>query len=193
MATYFDLEKFNYFLETGKDKPVDNKEDWILETVDNIYKVAKENNICTEPLDVYAVITKLYGLNVQIVDLKKKECCIIGSVTSGEFTIYVNSNSKPERQKFAMAHALGHCIRHKDTKFVFGKLWNDDMLLYKKNAEPSEVEASHFAAELLMPREMFASYIKEGFNTVEKLADKFKVQTLAVKYQACNLKYLDDF
>jgi len=81
-----------------------------------------------------------------------------------EWAILVNSQHHPNRQRFTIAHELGHLLLHgyrtphADTQF---------RLRDARSSEGSvleEIQANRFAAELLMPRTMILKAIQRyGF------------------------------
>jgi Zn-dependent peptidase ImmA (M78 family) len=69
---------------------------------------------------------------------------------------------------------------------------NEDRFLFRADniSSPAEMEANHFAAELLMPEEHVKSLIADGTTSIQDLADKFNVSPGAMKYRLINLGYL---
>lgn len=89
----------------------------------------------------------------------------------------------PVRQRFTIAHelghhALGHGTRFRDTTSNFNVYYRD----------PVEVEANAFAAALLMPSRYVWSEFNAGrANDVARLADTFGVSQVAMLYRLKNL------
>lgn len=113
----------------------------------------------------------------------------------GHALIGVNSNEAPVRQRFSIAHELGHFILHpqKDA-FV-------DLDYRKERADgtarpPRERHADMFAAALLMPRKHlikdFRHLAKDGFTeeVTETLAKQYAVSEEAMRYRLINLSSL---
>ncbi|SRR5581483_47271 len=74
--------------------------------------------------------------------------------TNGKSFISVNSNSKPEqRRRFIAAHELGHYELHRNLEPIFSD--TDASLLTWYQEGSHEQEANYFAAEFLMPSEVF--------------------------------------
>ena len=117
----------------------------------------------------------------------------------GENTVIgINSAHPDTRQRFSIAHELGHLLLHKKNLFV-DKVINRD----SKSSlaiDKAEIEANAFAAELLMPRNFIMEEIqrklaKRNFTLskeklIETLARKFKVSTQAMEYRLNNLGIL---
>lgn len=113
------------------------------------------------------------------------------------WAIICNGAHVPVRQRFTIAHELGHLRLHGYTSPHADKGFR----LRFRNAESSEgsvleeIEANQFAAELLMPREIvLAEAAKMGLDyagpddvELERLAKIFKVSKLALSIRLANL------
>lgn len=110
----------------------------------------------------------------------------------GKGSIFVNNAHHPNRQRFTIAHELGHYfLDHINGVHV------DKTVLYRdansgKAQFADEINANRFAAELLMPREFIDKYLKtigDYFedNLIENLASKFLVSTTAMSLRLQNL------
>ncbi|WP_320174207.1 ImmA/IrrE family metallo-endopeptidase [Maridesulfovibrio sp.] len=101
---------------------------------------------------------------------------------SGEFTlengapvIKYNATEAPVRQRFTVAHELGHYVLH------HGPRHRDEAQNFSiNNYDLYEVAANNFAAELLMPAEAVRYLIEQGVTTLKGLADSFNVSTVAM-------------
>lgn len=95
--------------------------------------------------------------------------------------IQVNSNIQFEAKKrFAAAHELGHYEMHRDIQPIFSDTEEDLMNWYK--AGPQEIEANEFAAEFLMPSEVFYNECARkrfGPDVIEYLANRFHISKTA--------------
>lgn len=95
--------------------------------------------------------------------------------------ITINSDIQFETKKrFAAAHELGHYEMHRDIKPIFSDTEEDLMNWYK--AGPHEMEANEFAAEFLMPSELFYKECeRKKFEpkVIEHLANRFQVSKTA--------------
>ena len=105
--------------------------------------------------------------------------------TNGNWVIGVNKKHHPKRRRFTLAHEFGHFILHKNEDMVF----EDEVLFRDENLTAIEYAANRFAAELLMPQDLFVSSIKKGETSLEDLAEQFEVSTLAVKNRVLTLGY----
>lgn len=99
----------------------------------------------------------------------------------GRYKISVNKADHYFRQRFTMAHELGHFVFHKD---LIGSGITDNRLYRSTNpkiTEKHEVEANRFAASLLMPYRHVLRDYEEMERDIEKLATKWKVSPKAMK------------
>jgi Zn-dependent peptidase ImmA (M78 family) len=118
----------------------------------------------------------------------------------GRVLIAVNPNQHPNRQRFTMAHELGHFFVHQyygseDVEHVDGDFrlhWRNDTS--SQGIDWGEIEANRFAAALLMPENL----LKEDMNkcptidieAVQRLASLYKVSRLAMQFRLINLGIL---
>lgn len=112
-------------------------------------------------------------------------------IRDGQAIIGINSLHHPNRQRFSIAHELGHLVLHKSmvTSQVhvdkeFPVLMRDTKAY--SGSDKIEIEANQFAAELLMPKaflqEMLADkkFDVDDETFVESLAQRFKVSKQAM-------------
>lgn len=107
-----------------------------------------------------------------------------------DITIYVCPNDMLERQRFTIAHELGH--------FMCGHLTEDKTMFRDGNKEysrdnydPQEYEANNYAAELLMPVEKIEFLIHDkGYNRIEDLAEALIVSYTAMSIRLKNLGWI---
>lgn len=88
----------------------------------------------------------------------------------------------PAKKRFILAHELGHYELHRHLQKGFND--NDETLnhWYQANYIKEEIEANEFAAEFLMPTELFKNECSEKvFNhqVIEHLANRFQVSKTA--------------
>lgn len=111
--------------------------------------------------------------------------------------IGVNARHHVHRQRFTIAHEIGHFMLHDD---VLQKGMHVDKVITMLNRDPAsstgtvnlEIEANQFAAELLMPRALILTYMEdEGWDygrvpddqAVEVMARAFNVSATAMTYR----------
>ncbi|MBK3528652.1 ImmA/IrrE family metallo-endopeptidase [Streptomyces sp. MBT67] len=113
--------------------------------------------------------------------------------------IGVNSATSPRRQRFTIAHEMGHLDLHEGKPLIVDHAmridWRDDVSSLGTNEE--EIEANAFAAEILMPTRMIrsqvVSYGQDGITRdrlIVQLARDFDVSAEAMGYRLINLGIL---
>lgn len=108
----------------------------------------------------------------------------------GRAWIGVNDKESLVRQRFTIAHELGHFFLHK-TEDAFVD-YRDNKRGLTRN--PKEVEANAFAAALLIPRPNLLADLKQIFQKgifeadVEDLAKKYNVSKECMNYRILNLR-----
>lgn len=110
----------------------------------------------------------------------------------GRALIGVSSTEPPVRQRFTIAHELGHFFLHpKKDAFVD---YRDNMKGVMRSSR--EKEANMFAAALLMPRKLLLKHCralaKDGFSDEEvgTLARRYGVSEDAMRFRLINLNIL---
>lgn len=163
----------------------------------SVEEILKAQNISSLPIDVKRVARSL-GADVVEKDLDHDTSGLL-AVTHGKRTIAYNSAHSENRQRFTIAHEIGHLVLHAagidhDDIFI-------DKKVYNRNSQASqgiyrqEIEANRFAAELLMPKKMLLITIKEFGGDIDlsddimlgKLARKFEVSAEALAIRLANL------
>lgn len=110
-------------------------------------------------------------------------------------TIGYDKNESKVRQRFTMAHELGHFMLHKDGELFVDKGFKT---MYRPSSNtPSdqwqEWEANEFAACLLMPQNLLEEEFKklevdyEDDSWIKKLADDFQVSLSAMSIRLSRL------
>lgn len=101
----------------------------------------------------------------------------------GNFEVYVASNTSLARDRFTIAHEIGHYVlhflwpRHKGKKI-------SKLIATRFGSDPAEWEANWFAAAFLMPEKEFLEAFRVLQSSTERLAAQFKVSALAAQTRA---------
>ncbi len=104
--------------------------------------------------------------------------------------IGVNCKHHPHRQRFTVAHELGHYILH-GTETIHYDVGGEPLYFRSDSIYyADEREANRFADELLMPEHLVSRCIEAGTCTVETLAEVFDVSEDAMRYRLVNLGYM---
>lgn len=140
---------------------------------------------------VESIVESLQLLGIEVYESKMSELNISGYVTrapsSGKPMIVVNSEDNVNRQRFTMAHELGHLLLHfnwlPNTPLNLGAgnniAYRHELEIYSSSEKVQEYEANMFAGELLMPFTKFKKMLDESRTDVE-IANYFGVSTSAV-------------
>jgi Zn-dependent peptidase ImmA (M78 family) len=111
--------------------------------------------------------------------------------------IAVNNAHHPRRQRFTIAHELGHLLLHPGRPYTVDSTirlnWRDDLSSLASDKE--EIEANAFAAALLMPQalvrhaldDLRATRSTNESHLIETLAQRFNVSSEAMSIRLVNL------
>jgi Zn-dependent peptidase ImmA (M78 family) len=142
----------------------------------------KENSITQPPVLLYK-IAKNYELDVFNANFNKYKDKVSGVLDIDQKTIYINNEDKFKRQRFTVAHELGHWFLHKNTiekdKSQYKVLLRQCSIL-KEDLPYLEKEANCFAANLLVPKKFLDKHKKMSN---PELSDLFKVSEEVIKYR----------
>ena len=158
----------------------------------------REQNVSSAPVPVVEIAAALgarvryspFDQELSGMVYMKGRCPIIG----------VNSLHHPNRQRFTVAHEVAHLTLHRhliadhvhvDKRFP--------VLMRDANSatgtQRMEMEANHFAAELLMPSFLLMPLLKkkafdiDDERPLEQLSRKFRVSKQALDYRIRNIAY----
>lgn len=118
----------------------------------------------------------------------------------GRALIGVNSKHATTRQRFTVAHEIGHLVLHKGRPMFIDRFvrvnWRNGV------SDTDEVQANAFAAELLMPRKFVEREVDRVLakrrnvtpqQLAVELAKTFHVSSEAMSYRLENLGILDPY
>ncbi|MEC9346659.1 MAG: ImmA/IrrE family metallo-endopeptidase [Pseudomonadota bacterium] len=104
-----------------------------------------------------------------------------------DFEIYVSSRTSPERDRFTIAHEIGHYFLH----YLFRRDMDEDfrnsncgMQATRYGSSREEWEANWFAASFLMPKSEFKEKFREFEGDVDSIANFFRVSRAAAKIRS---------
>jgi len=139
-------------------------------------------------------ITKRLGLKIEKIKFTNKEVSGLLKINTnaGKPIIAINASQSEARQRFTIAHEIGHYILHN-----IQDLHVDSNRVYFRNEQSSlannieEIQENQFAAELLIPTKLLIDDLvkiddlnEENLNDYsEKLSKKYKVsnQSMLIK------------
>lgn len=144
-------------------------------------------------------LAKTLGITIKKDDLGEVSLSGFAVDKHGKRYIGVNSTEPDTRQRFTIAHELGHLFLHKDNSVNYDQ---GGMMLFREDhsgdgSDIKEVEANRFAAELLMPEEQLREDIAKvgSFDlinddpTIKKLADEYGVSERAMSIRLTTLYF----
>lgn len=146
------------------------------------------------PVDVEAVAKSL-GIEVDYAFLDADISGQIERGPDGRYRIAVNAADSPSRQRFTIAHELGHYLYHRS---LIEDGVDDDrayrstsagMYHNTKIGPHQETEANRFAANLLMPTHLIKSLKARGVVTTEALAKALGVSVAAMRVRQGKAPY----
>ncbi len=113
--------------------------------------------------------------------------------SEGGALIAVNKEHHPNRQRFSVAHEVGHYLLHRDAAGYYDRKHQIGVHFRASTTggswDPKEIEANRFAAELLMPRRMIIDAIQRaGAAEASALARQFEVSEEAMTYRLADIR-----
>ncbi|WP_353649722.1 ImmA/IrrE family metallo-endopeptidase [Nakamurella sp. A5-74] len=102
---------------------------------------------------------------------------------SGTFKINVPSYTSARRDRFTIAHELGHYFLH----YLNARPDEVRRKFTRLGRNPAETQANYFAAELVMPREQFREHFMQENGDLRRLARIFDVSQLSAQVRAESL------
>ena len=127
------------------------------------------------------------GLEVDRIDLFD-EPDVAGKIerTQAGYRITINAMDPPRRQRFTLAHEIGHYILHRD---LIGDGIVDQGLYRSRLSNTVEREANRYAANLLMPTSLVRAAWREGDRSIAGTAARFNVSEDAARIRLQELGY----
>lgn len=143
-------------------------------------------------------IAKALGAQIRFSPLDQELSGMI-YIKDGIPIIGVNSLHHPNRQRFTIAHELGHLALHRDliTSTVhvdkkFPVLMRDS--ISATGTDVVEIEANNFAAALLMPKNLLEEALQkvefdiEDASPLDDLAKRFRVSRQTLEYRISSVR-----
>ncbi len=131
------------------------------------------------------------GAKVKYRELDGCEAYILADATLGRAIISIDERANPLRQRFSLAHEIGHWERHRGQLLVCSK---EDIggSGSRKNGVSREKAANQFAAELLMPEFMLKPILRDyrrfNMHAVRQLASTFNTSKTAMAYRLVEME-----
>ena len=162
------------------------KEPDLIVDVESILRMAVTDNCLDDKGNVVLdKVAEKYGINVVYEDLPPTESGYFRS-EGGHYTIGIDAKHHKKRQRFTLAHELGHYCLHQGKNDV---VFEDEVFYRIENSSSIEYAANEFAARLLIPEDRLETKIEEGMTNLAELSDYFEVSQDAMRYRVLSLNY----
>lgn len=102
----------------------------------------------------------------------------------GGYNIYLNARDPIRRQRFTLAHELGHYVLHRD---LIGDGLIDDAMYRSKLGEWYERQANRWAADILMPAALVRGLFRGGMKSFAELSHTLDVSESAIRIRLSEL------
>jgi Zn-dependent peptidase ImmA (M78 family) len=155
--------------------------------ISSLAQVVRDSLELETPIDVFDAVTKLGGtLRTMAGDFGEPEALV--RRTEERFEIWLKNAHSPLRQRFSVAHELGHLFLHMGY-LLKPETWArsdeyKDSVYHRYGFGVEEIEANLFAAALLMPEREFrinAEYLShlDSSALLKSLSRHFKTSAAA--------------
>ncbi len=144
-------------------------------------ELLKKHNLFKAPVKVLELAGKL-KIDVTYEDLDDEISGVLVFADNGNVGMGLNDFHHSNRQRFTIAHELGHFVLHRTQKNLFidaSPTYYRDQKSTKGN-DDVEIQANAFAAALLMPKELIHQTLKD--NKLDYL-DEYDISKLANIFQ----------
>lgn len=155
-----------------------------------VHGLLSDHNLTKPPIRIEKVAKDL-GVELRSGDLDDVSGLLVRQGNSA--VIATNSTQSAQRQRFTIAHELGHFLLHEG---ILNHVDRSYRVNYR-SAESSqatnveEIEANYFAASILMPKQLLDELVAEealdNDSMVAELAKQFQVSRLAMSLRLANL------
>ncbi|WP_054177112.1 ImmA/IrrE family metallo-endopeptidase [Citrobacter sp. CtB7.12] len=140
-------------------------------------------NVRLIPFDLDSFISKI-GIELHRIIMDDELSGMLQKNTEGRWIISVNSLHHPKRQRFTLAHELGHYFLHRNRAISFV----DEALYRSTHMDSMEYEANNFAGALLMPKKQLIDFMNSKGTDAELISEYFNVSVLAAKIRVETLQ-----
>lgn len=159
------------------------------------HRLLQQHGVQRPPVPIEDLVSRL-GIQLAAEPLDSEVSAMLYR-KGGRALILVNKNHPPVRQRFSVAHELGHFLLHGGEVFIDKRIrvdFRDSKSSLGVSRE--EIQANRFAAELLMPEELLVAEVGKlrkresdisANQLIAKLAKVFEVSRLAIQHRLTNL------
>jgi Zn-dependent peptidase ImmA (M78 family) len=170
------------------------KNEKIKQSIENLLKLVNAH----EPPIPVERIARLRGVQLKYVPFEGDMSGLLFQ-ERGHAIIGVNELHPKTRQRFTIAHELGHLELHSHDELHIDRNYRIHLRNERSSQaiDPAEIDANAFAAELLMPTAMIIRDLKdqtvdfENDELLHSLANRYKVSLQAMILRLTNLRLID--
>lgn len=158
---------------------------------ENVMSLLKMAHTAEAPVDVHR-IAKLLGFKIIEADFPQNysgEIFIENNIKS----IGINKNQSLTRQRFSIAHELGHYLCGHSVYDEDGKMLEDSNFDFTNPLHVQEKEANMFASELLIPKEFLEKDLGVIGLDIDKLTEKYQVSSQAMWIRLTSLRLAEKY
>ena len=155
-------------------------------------RLISQYDLSKPPINVSELAARL-GIKVQLENFPND---VSGALYRGKdkSVIAVNARHGESRQRFTIAHELGHFMLHHDSPAHYDQERQVGLHFRAKATgtawDSKEIEANRFAAELLMPRKLLIARVGDSADfDAAQLAKEFEVSPEAMTYRLAELRF----
>lgn len=156
----------------------------VVNVEDIIEKSIREGFVDTNGNIEIEAIAEWNGIEVSYEKMDSSKSGYLKNINN-KWIIGVNKLHNRKRQRFTIAHELGHYYMHKNSNLDF----EDSTFFRTLNMTSIEYTANDFAAKLLMPETRIKESVDGGIKSLFELAELFNVSAAAIKYRVVSLGY----
>jgi Zn-dependent peptidase ImmA (M78 family) len=158
-------------------------------------QVLQEAGIAGPAVDVEELAVHTLGVTVRFEHLEPSVSGMLYRANE-DAVVAVNSGHAAVRQRFTIAHELGHFKLHQGRPIIVDHLVRARVNLRDRESSlatsKEEIEANGFAAALLMPAEWIFEDVEQRLKMkparmIPDLADRYSVSTQAMELRLINL------
>jgi Zn-dependent peptidase ImmA (M78 family) len=144
-------------------------------------KVLKDCGITAPWVDLERIVAHL-GYEYHVVDFPDGVDALVVTTVDGRKIAGVNARHHVHRQRFSLAHEIGHRLLGHDMSYYRVPISIDkppEVIDHRRESRVLESEANIFAGELLVPLELLKKAYRDAPD-LEKLSRIFRVSTQVI-------------
>lgn len=137
------------------------------------------------PVPVEELAEQVVGAVIRREPLEGRLSGMVYRGREGQAIIGVNSKHTSTRQRFTIAHELGHLLLHSEKHLHIDERFPiaHRSELSSSAVDDNEIEANEFAAELLMPQDILRQFVKDVHFDFADADDEEKLREIAESFQ----------